>query len=88
MGGHRTFQFGTSGQMFKLGWGQSSRTICIGTPQNIERTKELGGWYVGQNGLYIPLWLSTDLSLDSESKLEPSVAKLKNMKNELNELAV
>ena len=36
-----------------------------------------GGWVVGgwlQIRFYNPLWLSSELSLDSESKFEPSVA--------------
>ena len=79
-GGHCTFKFGTSGRMFKLGWGHRTtfnggrvglefekqggtphipiediwldiqtrvgapHTIGVGTPLNIERKTELGGW--------------------------------------------
>ena len=34
----------------------------------------MGGW-VGQIWFYRSIWLSLELSLDSESKFEPSVAK-------------
>ena len=39
----------------------------------------VGAWCVVKNGGYSPLGLSSELSLDSESKLEPSLAILLNM---------
>ena len=45
--------------------------------------QEPGGWggggvfgWIGQIRFYNPLWLSSEHSFDSESKFEPSVAKI------------
>ena len=44
-------------------------------PESKKKSRSwVGGWL--QIRFYNPLWLSSELSLDSESKFEPSVAKI------------
>ena len=44
-GGHRTFQFGPFGQMFKLGWGQCTKSKIFGgdTAQSFKMSKKQSG---------------------------------------------
>ena len=56
--------------------------IGVGTPQNIEKqVEELSGWMGGLVKYdFNPLWLSSEHRLNSESKCEPIVAKIQNVK--------